>query len=501
MLPMASTPPPAATSPSTSTLTTARGHHRHSGSNGGGGNNSTTTSTSESPSTLQKNAMRRSASVSRSLGAPDKARHVALLSRLSGDGFDPYSIFLTPHYTDEQLRRHRGWMRLLPENWKVPVYVLVWYWPPLALELAVSASLAAYETWGPPAHDGWRSLARSELAVPFQLTSFCLSILLVFRTTASFERWNEARKIWGSVGVETRSIARQAKAWVERAGRQRQNDSSSRGGVCDEEEARHNTRRTLAELLSWCAAAPIALKAAVATDVEGTALLKGVGRCHVDGGGFEGVLTHKQQRRLWRATKGRPLLAPPCVLDRISQNLAKLPLSDMLLATLDARVAAIAALASSADRLKRQPIPPAYTRNTARFLAVWLFFLPLALWHPLQLWSIPACVIIAFLLVAVENVGSQLESPHPVLPVDELVGMAVAGVQDAGGRWWLEPEEREMAEEEGEEGEEEETDESDDDESDEGGGGEEVGELAALAAGAAVTATVPPLPATRQETV
>ena len=105
--------------------------------------------------------------------------------------------------------------------------------------------------------------------------------------------------------------------------------------------------------------------------------------------------------------------------------------------------------------------------------------------------------------MAVENVGSQLESPHPVLPVDELVGIAVAGVRDAGGRWWLGPEEREMAEEE--EGEEGETDESDD-ESDEGEGGDEVGELAAApagaAAGAVVTATVPPpLPAARQETV
>lgn len=129
--------------------------------------------------------MKRSASAS-ALGAPS-ARHVALLSNFS-ESFDPYSIFLTPHYTDEQLRRHRGWMRLLPENWKVPLYVLVWYWPPLFLEFAVSGSLALYETLGPPAHTGWRSLARSELAVPFQLTSFCLSILLVFRTTASFER-------------------------------------------------------------------------------------------------------------------------------------------------------------------------------------------------------------------------------------------------------------------------------------------------------------------------
>ena len=183
MLPTTSTPAPAS-STSTPTSTLAARNRTNSSTSGGGGAKPTTTTTTTTPTAN----MKRNASVSHSLGAPDKARHVSLLAERLGDRFDPYSIFLTPHYTDEQLRRHRGWMRLLPENWRVPFYVLVWYWPPLMLEFAVSGSLALYETFGPPAHDGWKSLARSELAVPFQLTSFCLSILLVFRTTASFER-------------------------------------------------------------------------------------------------------------------------------------------------------------------------------------------------------------------------------------------------------------------------------------------------------------------------
>ena len=158
-----------------SSNSTSAARNRNSSSNGNGVNNKTT------------NAMKRNVSVSRSLGAPDKARHLALLSRFAPSDFDPYTIFLTPHYSDEQLRRHRGWLRLLPEDHLVPLKVLIWYYPPILLELAVSGSLALYETYGTAAH-GWKSLARSELAVPFQLTSFCLSILLVFRTTASFER-------------------------------------------------------------------------------------------------------------------------------------------------------------------------------------------------------------------------------------------------------------------------------------------------------------------------
>ena len=34
---------------------------------------------------------------------------------------------------------------------------------------------------------------------PFGLTSFALSLLLVFRTNASYARWLDARKTWGKV--------------------------------------------------------------------------------------------------------------------------------------------------------------------------------------------------------------------------------------------------------------------------------------------------------------
>jgi ion channel-forming bestrophin family protein len=49
-------------------------------------------------------------------------------------------------------------------------------------------------------------------AAPFNLTSFALSLLLVFRTNTSYSRWNEARKIWGGMLNRTRDISRQVSA-------------------------------------------------------------------------------------------------------------------------------------------------------------------------------------------------------------------------------------------------------------------------------------------------
>jgi predicted membrane chloride channel (bestrophin family) len=45
---------------------------------------------------------------------------------------------------------------------------------------------------------------------PVSLTSFALSLLLVFRTNSSYARFNEARKMWGLMLNRTRDIARQA---------------------------------------------------------------------------------------------------------------------------------------------------------------------------------------------------------------------------------------------------------------------------------------------------
>ena len=47
---------------------------------------------------------------------------------------------------------------------------------------------------------------------PFGLTSFALSLLLVFRTNASYERWDGARKIWGLLLNRSRDLVRQVRS-------------------------------------------------------------------------------------------------------------------------------------------------------------------------------------------------------------------------------------------------------------------------------------------------
>lgn len=52
--------------------------------------------------------------------------------------------------------------------------------------------------------------------LPYTLTAPALALLLVFRTEASYSRYDEARKTWTKVISSSKDMARQAMAWIQR---------------------------------------------------------------------------------------------------------------------------------------------------------------------------------------------------------------------------------------------------------------------------------------------
>ena len=76
----------------------------------------------------------------------------------------------------------------------------------------------------------------------------------------------------------------------------------------------------------------------------------------------------------------------------------------------------------SSERILTSPVPLFYSRHLARFLAAWLLLLPLGLydtfgksWNHLAM--IPAIVVISTMLFGIEEIGTQLEEPFTVLPM------------------------------------------------------------------------------------
>lgn len=76
----------------------------------------------------------------------------------------------------------------------------------------------------------------------------------------------------------------------------------------------------------------------------------------------------------------------------------------------------------SSERILTSPVPLFYTRHLARFLAIWLLLLPLGMYDSFKdTWNhiglIPATVVIATMLFGIEEIGTQLEEPFTVLPM------------------------------------------------------------------------------------
>jgi ion channel-forming bestrophin family protein len=76
----------------------------------------------------------------------------------------------------------------------------------------------------------------------------------------------------------------------------------------------------------------------------------------------------------------------------------------------------------SSERLLTSPVPLFYSRHTARFVFVWLLFLPFALYEPLKpTWNhigmIPVTVVLSTFLFGIEELATQLEEPFTILPM------------------------------------------------------------------------------------
>ena len=76
----------------------------------------------------------------------------------------------------------------------------------------------------------------------------------------------------------------------------------------------------------------------------------------------------------------------------------------------------------SSERILTSPVPLFYTRHLARFLAIWLLLLPLGMYDSFSSsWNhvamIPAIAVIATMLFGIEEIGTQLEEPFTVLPM------------------------------------------------------------------------------------
>ncbi|SFV15139.1 putative membrane protein [Methylobacterium sp. 174MFSha1.1] len=251
---------------------------------------------------------------------------------------------------------------------------------------------------------------------PFTLIGLALSIFLSFRNNACYDRWWEARKVWGALIVETRGLAR-------------------------------------------------LLGALLPADGAGNAALRQ--RCLNRLAGFAHAL-HARLRGCDAAAAAAPFLpeaergrlaACASPADAALSNLAadlgaalrEGALSDVSFGLFEQKLAGLSGVQAACERIQGTPLPFAYTLLLYRTAWLYCLLLPFGLAASLG-WGTPvATALVAYTFFGLDALGDELEEPFGSaandLPLDALLRTVDGVVQDALGapvppplapeRYWL----------------------------------------------------------------
>ncbi|KAK3194825.1 hypothetical protein Dsin_026135 [Dipteronia sinensis] len=266
--------------------------------------------------------------------------------------------------------------------------------PPVIAFTLFAVAIASYNSavdvhWLP----GFLPVLRAS-SLPYQLTAPALALLLVFRTEASYSRYEEGRKAWTKIIAGTDDFARMVISGVD--------DSSS-----DDDHFIKDV------ILRYVMAFPVALKCHV---IYGSDIGEDL-QTLLEGDDLAVVLNSKHQ--------------PRCIIDFLSQSLRLLNIDETKRNILESKICCFLEGIAVCEQLMGIPIPLSYTRLTSRFLVLWHLTLPIILWDDCHWIVVPATFISAASLFCIEEVGVLIEEPFPMLALDELCSLVNSNIKEA----------------------------------------------------------------------
>ncbi len=235
-------------------------------------------------------------------------------------------------------------------------------------------------------------------ALPFTLIGLALSIFMSFRNGACYDRWWEARKLWGQLIIATRSFARQ-----------------TAGLEADLREP----------LLQGLCGFAHGLAARLRDQDEATATAR------------------------WIAADGR--LSPPNVTDGVLAQVgaqcarlaSKRKISPIHYSVLEGQLTEMSHVQAACERIKSTPLPFAYSLLLHRTALIFCVLLPFALAPSLGWWTPLLVTVVGYTFFGLDALGDQLEDPFGTddndLPLDAIVRTIERELLCAMGRTDLPP--------------------------------------------------------------
>lgn len=204
------------------------------------------------------------------------------------------------------------------------------------------------------------------------LIGVALGLLLVFRTNASYDRFWEGRRLWGSIVNETRNLGRSVSVLL--AG--------------DAQLA----ERTI----GWTILFPYATMR------------------HLRGeGGLSpiSIALPADDVREVQASNHPPLAVARLITVQLVEARTRGLISDYMFTSLDQNVQLLIDYMGGCERIHKTPLPFAYVVHLRRALIAYCFTLPFALLEQFEWGTLAAVLLIAYTLFGIEEIGVEIEDP------------------------------------------------------------------------------------------
>lgn len=225
--------------------------------------------------------------------------------------------------------------------------------------------------------------------IPFTLIGLPLAIFLGFRNNASYDRYWEARKLWGEILLRCRSLSRQCLSLID-------------GPTPD------LARDGLADVRLRMIYRAIAFAQALKHQLRGTP-------------DVAGEVQAALQPQEWVALQGQTNAAAVLLLNMgrdLQQCRREGRIDSMLSASVDATLSGLTSAAASCERIKSSPLPFSYTLLLHRTAYLYCFLLPFGLVDTIGLMTPFVVGIVAYTFFGLDALGDEIEEPFGLLPND-----------------------------------------------------------------------------------
>ena len=220
-------------------------------------------------------------------------------------------------------------------------------------------------------------------AIPFTLIGLPLAIFLGFRNTAAYDRYWEARKLWGELVLRCRNLARQCLHLIDVP-------SASPSDV---------PQRMVRRAVAYCHALRVQLRAS--TD---TAAIQ--------------AMLSEQEWRAVASSSNRPASLMMAMAADLATCRRQGWIDTPLVAKIDETMSAMIAAAASCERIAGTPVPFSYTLLLHRTAYIYCFLLPFGLVDTTGVLTPLVVGVIAYTFFGLDALGDEIEEPFGTEPND-----------------------------------------------------------------------------------